>query len=135
LGANGSSDKTTPESSTEQKQEAQQSAEEVLSVEASSFVSEFDKNQLAAEEKYEGKQIKVTAYIDNISEDITGTLFLILQPTADEYYVGTSIQCFFKDKSELTSLENGQKVTVQGRVDTQLMNVLVKDCKVLKGVQ
>ncbi|HAP37689.1 hypothetical protein A2574_00055 [Candidatus Shapirobacteria bacterium RIFOXYD1_FULL_38_32] len=113
-------------------QEEEKPVEETMLVVTADFIDEFDKNQLAAEEKYEGRKIEFTAYIDNISEDITGTPFLSLQPSNDEYYFGTNIQCFFKDKSELISLENGQQVTVQGKVDTQMMNILIKDCKVVK---
>ena len=101
-------------------------------VDLADFVGEFDKNQLSAEEKYEDTLVQFTGYIDNISEDITGDYFVILQPSTDKYYFGTSVQCFFEDKAQLTSLENGQKATLQGIVDTQMMNVLVKTCTVVK---
>ncbi len=106
---------------------------EVLEVNARTFVGEFDKNQLAAEEKYKGKIIKTSAYIDNISEDILGNPFLSLNPSSDKYYVGTSMQCYFDNKSELTDLENGQKVTVIGKVDEQSLGIIsIKDCKVVE---
>ena len=41
-------------------------------------IADFDKNQLAAEEKYGGKMIQFSAYVDNISEDIMGDPFLAL---------------------------------------------------------
>ncbi len=101
-------------------------------VDVATFVGEFDKNQLAAEEKWKDKIIQFTGKVSNISEDITGTAFVIVQPrNADQYYFGTSIQCYFKSKSALTSLENGGVTTFQGKVDSQLMNVLVKDCQVI----
>ncbi len=113
-----------------------QPAEEqtATTVVATDFIAEFDKNQLAAEEKYKGKLIEFTAKIKNISEDITGTPFLSLEPeTAEEYYFGTTIQCFFKEKSELTSLENGQVVTLRGTADTQSLGIIgVKSCQVVQ---
>jgi ethanolamine utilization cobalamin adenosyltransferase len=45
--------------------------------------------------------------------------------------MGTSIQCYFDNKEDLLSLKNGQKVTLRGKVDTQMMNVLVKSCEVV----
>lgn len=115
------------------KQEGQAKPQEAIQLETSEFISEFDKNQLAAEEKYKGKLIEFTAYIDNISEDILGSPFLSLKPTNDEYYFDTSIQCFFEDKANLTSLQNGQKVTVQGTANTQDLGIIgVKDCKVIE---
>ena len=76
--------------------------------------------------------MQFTGYIKNISEDILGSPFLSINPNTDKYYFGTNIQCFFKDKSELTSLKNGQKVTLQGRLTSQSLGIIViKDCKVV----
>lgn len=132
----GSEDSVNTSSESNQVSTESQSSEvevqpEVMTVDSSEFVAEFDKNQLAAEEKYEGKWIETTGYIENISEDITGSPFLSIKPTAEEVYFGTSIQCFFNDTSQLTSLENGQEVTVKGQVNTQVANILVKDCSVV----
>ena len=100
----------------------------VVKVNLASFVKEFDANQLAAEQKYEGKIIQTTGYVDNISEDIVGDYYIILNPTSDKYYFGTQLQCYFDDKKSLLHIKNGQKVTVQGKFDTQEMNILVKHC-------
>lgn len=106
----------------------------VLKVSTSEFIKEFDKNQLAAEEKYKKKLIEFTAVIDNISEDILGKPFLSLKPTADKYYTGTSIQCYFQQKSELTPLSNGQTITLQGTVRDQSLGIIgVDNCKVISS--
>lgn len=106
---------------------------EVLKVDTKAFIAEFDKNQLAAEEKYKGKMVELTAYVGNISEDILGNPFLSLNPTVEKYYLGTNIQCVFKEKSQLTSLANGQKVTVEGKADNQSLGIIgIKDCKVVE---
>jgi hypothetical protein len=116
----------------QQNQPSNQQPQEVLSVQTESFIAEFDNNQLAAEEKYADKWVEFTARIKNISEDILGTPFLSLEPVnAGEYYFGTSIQCMFKENSELTSLSNGQTVTLQGKVASQLSSILIKNCKVI----
>ena len=103
-----------------------------VEVNLSSFVKEFDENQLAAETKYEDKWIMFTGYIDNISEGIMGEYYVIVQPSADEYYLGTSVQCYFDNKEALLDLKNGQQVSLRGKVDTQVMNVLVKSCEIVE---
>jgi hypothetical protein len=104
-----------------------------MKVVTADFIAAFDKNQLSAEEKYKGKLIEFTAKVQNISE-VMGSPFLSLEPeTPEESYFGTTIQCFFKDKSQLLSLANGQKVTVQGTVDTESFGVIgVEDCQVVQ---
>ncbi len=97
------------------------------------LIADFDKNQLSAEETYKDKFIQTTGYISNIAEDILGNPFLSLKPTTEEYYFGTAVQCLFKEKSELTSLENGQQVTVTGTVKTQSLGIIsVDSCNVVK---
>lgn len=100
---------------------------------ATALVAEFDKNKLAADDKYKGKLIQTTAYIKNISSDITGSPFLSLEPTNDQMYFGTSIQCYFTDKSSLVTLENGQSITVKGTMDEMSLGIVqMKDCSIVK---
>lgn len=102
-------------------------------IDATALVGEYDKNKLAAQDKYTGKVVQTTAFIDNISSDITESYYLSLKPSDDQYYTGTTLQCYFNDKSALTSLSNGQQVTVQGTMqDMSLGIVEMKDCSVVK---
>ncbi len=102
-------------------------------VDATALIAEYDKNKLSAQDKYTGKTVQTTAIIDNISSDITGSYFLSLKPSNDQYYMGTSIQCYFQDKSALTPLAKGQSVTVSGTMqDMSLGIVEMKDCNLVK---
>jgi len=102
-------------------------------VTTTAFIGEFDKNQLSAEQKYKDKLVEFSAVIDNISEDIASTPFLSLKPSSDQYYVGTTIKCSFASKSDITSLANGQTVTLQGTVKNQSLGIIdIRDCKVVK---
>lgn len=122
---------STESSDSGQAEPASPTQVDVLTVDTASFIKEFDSNQLASESKYEGKWLKFTGYIDNISEDILGTYFITLVPTNDEFYFGTSIQCYFENSDSLLSLSNGSQVTLQGKFDTQSFNILVKECSVV----
>ena len=139
--AGGGENKTRTTSNTASKTDSAQptqSAQEEPAAKATKvvttdFIAEFDKNQLAAEEKYKDKLVEFTAVIANISEDILGTPFLSLKPSDDKYYVGTTIKCDFKEKSQLTSFANGQTITLQGSVSTQSLGVIsIKDCKAIQ---
>ena len=115
---------------------AQEKQEAPTVVDATTLVAEYDKNKISAEGKYTGKTVETTGYIKNISDDITGKYYLSLNPSNEQYYFGTTITCYFADKSaksEITSLSNGQSVTVQGKMaDMSLGIVVMNDCRVVK---
>jgi len=103
---------------------------ETITVDVHEFINAFDKNQLAAEQQYEGTRVQFTAYIKNISEGLTGNPYLTLNPASDEYYFGTYIKCSFDDESELLSLVNGQSIVVEGTVSSQTLGIIsLKDCQ------
>lgn len=101
------------------------------------LIAAYDKNKLAAQEKYTGKIIQTTAYIDNISTDVAGNYYLSLRPTSDKYYFGTDISCYFADKTQkekILALENGQSVTVNGEMaDMSLGIVVINDCQIVES--
>lgn len=140
LAAIGSAGKSSPTATINKQQNIQQaSAKEepttavAEEVNATEFIGAFDKNQLKAEQQYKDKRIKMTAYINNISEDIVGSPFLSLQPTAEEYYFGTTAKCNFKSKDELTSVEKKQQITVEGTVTSQDLGIIgLKDCTIVQ---
>ena len=93
-------------------------------IDATTLVGEYDKNKLSAQDKYTGKVIQTSGYIKNISNDITGEYYLSLNPNNDQYYFGTTISCYFKDKSQLTPLSNGQSVTVIGTMQDMSLGIV-----------
>ena len=136
IGSSGSSSttntgSTTTSDSKSAKQQEQLIYEEVNTV---TFIDDFDINQLSAEKKYKDKGVKLTAKINNISEDVLGDPFLSLEPTTtDEYYYGTHIQCMFEDENALMNVANGQVVTVQGIVKEQTLGIIgLKKCQIVE---
>jgi len=134
--ANGSkgSSSTQPATNSNQAQATVQPAQQPTIVDATALIAEFDKNKLAANEKYKNKIVQTTGYISNISGgDLGSDYYISLKPNNDQYYFGTDIQAFFKDKTVLTSLSNGQKVTIQGTMgDMTLGTVVINGCQVIK---
>ena len=128
------SGKGSSQSSNSQAQATVQPVQQATIVDATSLIAEYDKNKLAANQKYTGKLVQTSGYISNISGgDLGSDYYIVLKPTNDQYYFGTDIQAFFKDKTVLTTLSNGQKVTIQGTMgDMTLGSVVVNDCSVVK---
>lgn len=125
VASSGGNEKTASKS-TPTTAQAEPTKAAALQVDALVFVTDFDKNQLNAEEKYKDKVVELTAVIKNISEDIGGAPFLSLEPVGNKMF-GTSIKCVFKSKSELTSVENGNTVTVVGKVANQSLGIIQLD--------
>jgi hypothetical protein len=115
-------------------EEVDNQEEATLVVETSDFIEEFDSNQLSAEKKYKGKRLQLTARISNISEDIMGTPFLSLEPSsAEDYYMGTTIKCSFKNEDALMAVSNQQVVTVEGMAQEQSLGIIsLNDCQILE---
>ncbi|TAL57986.1 MAG: hypothetical protein EPN85_12710 [Bacteroidetes bacterium] len=126
IGTIGGSKSTTNSNSSSSS--TAQSATEVkptpIVVDPTVLVGEYDKNKLAAQDKYSGKIVQTTAVIKNISDDITGNYYLSLNPNSDQYYFGTTIACYFADKSQksqLIALSNGQSVTISSVVQNSFL--------------
>ena len=93
---------------------------------ATQLYSEYDANEVAADQKYKGKVIVVSGIIDDIGKDILDDIYVTLKGA--EYF--GSIQCFFSDAhvSKAAQLQKGQKLSVKGRCDGKMMNVLLRGC-------
>lgn len=102
-------------------------------VTAKQIVDDYDKNKLAADDKYKNKPVEFAAKVKNISTDIVGSPYLSLEPaTADQYYFGTTLKCSFKTTDELKSLENGKTYTMRGIINEMSLGIVdVKDCSIV----
>jgi hypothetical protein len=99
----------------------------IIVIDAVTLVTEYDKNKVAAQEKYTGKIIQTTAYVQNISKDILGKYYIITSAKADGF--GTKIDCYFDDKSQVLTLENGKKATFKGTMqDMSLGSIYIDNC-------
>lgn len=105
---------------------------EIIDVDMNNFVNEFDTNQIAAEKKYENKAIKTNGYVTNISEDFLGNIYFSVKPVNDEYYFGTTVQCFPKNEDIVLNIVNGQQINYSGNVKEQSIGIIVLDnCEIL----
>ncbi|MCL4397417.1 OB-fold putative lipoprotein [Patescibacteria group bacterium] len=128
----GGSKKTPTENSGAAKETANTNnapqAVEPTKIQASELADDFDANQVAAKEKWNGKLVEFTAAVSNITE--SGLSFTGI---ASKQFSLTQISCAVTDKQQLMPLKNGQMVTVRGTVGDQMLGVIsIKDCSVVQ---
>lgn len=97
------------------------------SVTAAELVGAYEGNELAAEKKYEGQIVEVTGVVGDIKKDILDDAYVTLG-TGKQFEV-RQVQCFLANGVDATALAKGDQVTLTGRVEGLMMNVLVRDCR------
>jgi len=114
--------------------ETDQSSQPMAPIEiaASALYSEYDANEVAAEAKYEGRILRVTGVIRSIGIEILGRPYIVL--TSEDEYEVWGVQCIFDEehKPEIARLAEGQRITIQGKCEGYLINVLLKDCSIIR---
>ena len=107
-------------------EKVEQPQEEAVKVSAEKLSSDYEANGVAADQKYKDKLVEITGTIDNIGTDILETPYI----TFETGNLVKSVQCMFKreDSPRLAQLSEGIQITVQGRVSSDLLNILVRDC-------
>ena len=101
-----------------------------ISVSAAELVNDYKANEVAADARYKGKVVEVSGAIDRIGKDLIDTMYVSL--SSGRQFEFRSVQCYFADSEEgkLSQLSNGQWITLKGRCDGLMGNVLVKECKI-----
>jgi hypothetical protein len=115
----------------QEQQESQQHAASATSIAAVSLVSQYDANEVAADQAFKGRILEIDGIIDKVGKDLTDTMYVSLKGPEDSF---RSVQCYFteKDADNLARLSPGQHVKVLGRNDGLMMNVQVKECRLVE---
>lgn len=103
-------------------------APEAIKISAPDLCAAYIENEVAADEKYKGKYLEITGAIDDIKKDITDTPYVAL--TTDD--VIRRVQCMFSknESSVLAELKKGQQITIIGKCDGLMMNVIIRESKI-----
>jgi len=111
------------ETATETEISTQESA---ITVSARQLYADYKANGVAADGKYKGKVLQVTGVVKTIDRDIMDKIYVTLK--GDQYF--GDIQCFFAEShiGTASQLSKGQTITVKGKCDGKLMNVMLKGC-------
>jgi len=92
------------------------------------LISEYEANEIAADQQYKGKTLTVTGQVDHVGKDIIDSMYVTLKGRKEFGIVRA--QCFFDDSwaTRLSYLREGDTITIMGRCDGKFGNVLLKDC-------
>lgn len=127
--AGGSGKKEEGSQPTTKNEEAKATpAQEPIEIKVTELADDFDANQVAAENKWDGKLVEFSAKISNISDSGLG-----FYNVASKQFSMTQISCKIIDKNQILPLKNGQMVTVRGIVGKQTIGVIdISQCEVIK---
>jgi tRNA_anti-like len=88
----------------------------------------YKENEIRADNIYKNKYIEVTGIVSSIKKGLLGDLYITLG-TGRRFEI-PQIQAFFEatQKDSLLKLHKGQKISIVGKVDGLMMNVIMKKC-------
>jgi preprotein translocase subunit YajC len=112
------------------KQETQPSydANPAAWVDARSLASQFSDNEVRADQRWKGKQVRMTGRVRDVGTEILGKRYVVLEGDRQ-----LDVQCIFpRDRytDYVAKLSKGDAVTLEGKCQGKvLMNVLVDECE------
>jgi hypothetical protein len=118
-----SKDESTNSNSTKRSEESP-----IIKVSALQLYTDYDANEVSADNKYKGKILQVSGIVGEIRKDFTNNIIVELK-VGDIF---KKVDCRFgKDNSETADLSKGQKVTVLGTCSGFLLkSVQLKECSI-----
>ena len=98
-------------------------------VDIRTLLGEYRDNEVRADANYKGQVIQTTGLVDDVKRDIMDSIYVTVG-TGNQFEI-PQVQCLFDEAhvKKAASLSKGARVTVRGRVDGLMINVLVKDCE------
>ena len=104
---------------------------EYIEISANDIYAAFQENEIAANEKYKGKAVKITGVVSDINAKDVLTSANILLDVDDTFFVG-SVQCNFNSdySKALANVQKGQSVTIIGTCNgLSTFNVMINACQ------
>lgn len=96
---------------------------------AKQLIAEYVANEVSADNNFKGKTFYVSGTITDVKKDIMGKIYVTLH--GDDLI--RKVQCFFEDAETAAKLSKGMEVTFMGNCKGLMMNVLMKDCKLISA--
>jgi tRNA_anti-like len=111
---------------------AAQRAANAKQVELRTLLAEYTDNEVRADAAFKGKLIQTTGVVDDVKRDVLNTVFVIVG--TGKRFEARQVQCFIDEDNAATvaSLTKGRRITIRGRVEGLMLNVLVKDCEIVQ---
>ena len=109
------------------------------SIFAADLINEFNENEIAANEKYNGKTIIVSGKIlDFVSTDVLGEryTYVKLDGSNSDVWSLENVQALFEKQSEISKLSNyqkGEEITIKGVfLGKSILNLVIDNCSVVE---
>ncbi len=98
-------------------------------VEASALARVYESNELAGDAEFKGKTLRINGVVREVSKDILGNPFVILEGTKNSYM---GVQCSFAESAAtlLSRLRKGETTSFDCRVTGKLLHVQTSDCAI-----
>lgn len=111
---------------------AAQPQPQAIVVPIKTLLNEYKDNEVRADAQFEGKLVQITGTVGEVKKDILGDIYVTLG-TGAPFEIPVA-QCFFDDKhtKQAAMLSKGTTVTIRGRVDGLMMNVIIKDAEFVR---
>lgn len=102
-----------------------------LKVPIRTLLNEYSDNEIRADALYKGKLVQVTGRVSDTKRDILNSIYVTLG--TGRMFEIPEVQCFFEDDwaRAAAQLSKGQTITVRGRVDGLMFNVLMSNCEIV----
>ena len=100
-------------------------------VPAARLLADYKGNEVAADNRWKGKTVRIQGLVGEIKKDLMDSIYVTIGTGAD--FEMQTVQCFAADGQSdgFAQLKKGARITMKGRVDGLMMNVLVKDCTIV----
>lgn len=102
--------------------------EPVIEITPSELYNAYEENEVAADNEYKGKKVRITGTIEDIGKDILDDVYITIN--AGDY---DEIQCYFEDQKQIgkvAALKSGEEVTIVGECSgLSILNVVLQNCE------
>jgi hypothetical protein len=102
--------------------------EPVIEITPSELYNAYEENEVAADNEYKGKKVRITGTIEDIGKDILDDVYITIN--AGDY---DEIQCYFENQKQIdkvATLKSGEEVTIVGECSgLSILNVVLQNCE------
>jgi curli biogenesis system outer membrane secretion channel CsgG len=114
----------------QQEATAEEPKPEIRVLKVTDILSVYKENEVRADQQFKGNLVQITGKVGEVKKDILDDMYVTVG-TGARYEIPV-VQCMLDEAQagRAAQLSKGADVTVRGRVDGLLMNVIVRDCKI-----
>lgn len=97
------------------------------------LLSDYTANEVAADQRYKGRLIRIRGVLKEVNKDTLNAPFVVVGNGSDVAL--RDLQCSLSQSAgeEAAGLTRGEPITIQGRVSGLRLNVQLTDCTVVTG--